>query len=55
MKRKYEAVLAEVMEAEESDAVRCSEYDVDVISLSTVDNTVEMPDVYSLSWLSKIK
>lgn len=55
MKKKYETVQTEVVETEESDAVRCSKYGVSELSLSSVDNTVEMPDVYSLSWLSKIK
>ena len=53
-KRKlYETARFEVLETNESDALRCSPGDNDITPY-TLENNSDLKDVYGFSWLSKL-
>ena len=52
-RKRYETARFEVLETNESDAVRCSSEDNGVTPY-TLEKNSDLKDVYGFSWLSKL-
>ena len=53
MRKLYETARFKVLETDENDAVRCSDGTYDIAPYA-LENTLDLKDVYSFSWLSKL-
>lgn len=53
MRKLYETARLKVLETDENDAVRCSGDTYDIAPYA-LENTFDLKDVYSFSWLSRL-